>query len=682
MFSTGTNRFDPLGALIDLIDEETPRIARLWAKRLKGELQELAPGRDVRAPLQELVDELARLLRARGEDALWLWPEILRAHGVARYDQRFDVEDLAREVKVFQQVLLRVYARRHGTIEPEVAELIAELAGEASAAMHSAYARVLRTEEVRFREAAVMESVLHHVEVGILVIEADATVSYATPPVTKVLGLPVRAMVGAKATDALGMVLTQINARHTDGSPFKPSDMPFLKVLKDRRVARGTMLIDRFPGREEVVVEMTATPLFEDASTLSGVIQTIADRTETTKKTRELTKAYDELQRLHRKLVQRTRAQTVGQLAAGAAHALNNFLNVIGLRVAQLRKDFRPEHLDTLERTVKSVGELVQRLQDFSLERAEEQVIEVDLDRVVAESIELVRAELSDPARPVAITTSLAATGAKVRADVSLLREVVIGLFLGAKERMPKGGRLFIGSRIEGTSAVVRVEDDGEAIQPDDQARLFDPLKAKTEPEMSLLMAVGRGQVQRWGGALGCTNRAEGGVSCEVRFPLAGAETHAAVPAAPPIVAPSVAAASSATPARAEGSATRVLVVDDDLENARVMAEVLQEEGYQVSVANDAKVALQLWDADRFDVALLDAIMPDMSGWDLAREIRTRSPKAAVAMVTGTDVRGQSRATLAQCDAVFRKPVDIEALDEFLQNVPVAVPAQPHPPPH
>ncbi|HSP81466.1 MAG TPA: response regulator, partial [Myxococcaceae bacterium] len=123
----------------------------------------------------------------------------------------------------------------------------------------------------------------------------------------------------------------------------------------------------------------------------------------------------------------------------------------------------------------------------------------------------------------------------------------------------------------------------------------------------------------------------------------------------------------------------RVLVVDDDLDNAQMMAEVLSEEGYDVKVAHDGETALTMWGERRYDAALLDAVMPDLSGWEVARELRQRSPQALLAMVTGMDVRGQSRANLALVDAVFRKPIDVGVLDEFLGQSGGAAPGpQPH----
>ncbi len=115
---------DPVAALLQLLEAEEERVVRLWSKRIHAETYEVAiPGRSLRAPLRRLLDELVRLLRDRGADALRLWPEVVRSHGARRYDQRFEAEDLAREFKALEEVLLHVYARRNGVLEPEVAEL-------------------------------------------------------------------------------------------------------------------------------------------------------------------------------------------------------------------------------------------------------------------------------------------------------------------------------------------------------------------------------------------------------------------------------------------------------------------------------------------------------------------------------------------------------------------------------
>ncbi|HYH98506.1 hybrid sensor histidine kinase/response regulator [Hyalangium sp.] len=652
---------ETIEALAGLVQEERERLARLWAKRLREELYELdLPGRDLRAPLRRLLDELARLLRDRPDDVLRLWPEVVRSHGAFRYDQRFEPEDLVREFKALEEVLLRVYSRRHaGRLEPEVAEFITELVGEANASAQASYARVLRTEEVRFREAAVMESILYHMDVGILLVEADGTVSFASPPVSRLMGVPMRSVVGARASASLAQVLTQVTARHPAGEPFRVTDMPFMRALQERGPVRGGMMVVERPGGGEAWLEMSATPIWEEGGELVGVIQTITDRTEAATKTRELMSAQDELRRLQGRLLQRTRAQALGQLASGAAHALNNFLNVLRLRITLLRREFKPEHLDALDRTVGQIGELVARLQEFNVQRTEEVLKEVSLDAAVREALELARGELERGEHPVGVDLRLGDPGL-VRADAGFLREVVVSLLLAARDRMQAGGRLELITQAEGPErTALRIQDEGPPYAVEELARMFDPLNREAAaPQAALQLAVLRAQVQRWGGELTVENAQSGhGGAFVVRLPHARPAHEVEARSEAPVTGP-----------RRFQQTRRVLVVDDDMDNARMLAEVLGDEGYDVQVAQNAEVALQLWERRRFDAALLDALMPDMSGWELARELRKRTPQALLAIVTGMDVRGQSRDTLALVDAVFRKPIELGALDEFLSQ--------------
>lgn len=670
--------FDPIAALAQAVRDDKDRIVRLWAKRLRVEFHEVQVGsREAREPLAELVEELIRLLETRGEDAVRLWAEVVRAHGILRYEQRFEAEDLAREFKALQEVLLRVYVRRRGRVEPEVAELIAELVGEASASVQAAFARVLRTEEVRFREAAVMESVLHQVEVGILLAEADGTVTFATPPAARLLGVPVRSLLGARGEGQLTAVLKQINARHEDGRPFRADELPLRRVLAEKRAVRGVRMRVERPNGQQLLLELSATPVYEEGAPgeLVGVIQTLADRTESAEKTRALMAAVDEVRRLQGELLQRTRTRALAQLASGAAHALNNALNSLRLRITLLRREFKQEHVDALDRTVGSIGELVGRLQELSAERTQDELSDVDVREVVQEALELVRPQLEGAERPVEVLLETDSPG-QVRVDRGFFRELVDTLLLAARARMPEGGRVRLAVRRDGDNVVLRLEDHGPPLAPEVLEGLFDPLQGRTEPspELAMALAVGHSQVERWGGSLRAENLPGGrGVAWVVELPRVSAR---AAPEAPPPQR----LREEGGPTRHLPARKRVLVVDDDVDNARMMAEVLREEGYEVRVANSGEDALQLWETYTFDAALLDALMPDISGWELARIFRERNRRVLLAMVTGMDVRGQSRATLAQVDAVFRKPVDIGALDEFLSQTEVTASGGPEGP--
>ncbi|NOK01452.1 response regulator [Myxococcus xanthus] len=657
---------NPIQALSHLLQEERERLARLWAKRLRAETYDVeVPGRDLRAPLRRLLDELARLLRDRPDDVVRLWPEVVRPHGAFRYSQNFDPEDLTREFKSLEEVMLHVYARRNGGfIEPQVAELMAELVWEADAAAQASYARILKTEEVRFREAAVMESVLNQVDVGIMLAEVDGTVSFATPPVSRLMGVPMRAVVGVRAANTINPVLTQVNARHLTGEPFKLADMPFLRALKEKGPVRGVMMVVERPGGDTATLELSATPVWEEEGELAGAIQTFTDRTEAVNKTKALQSAHGELRRLQGRLLQRTRQQALGQLASGAAHALNNFLNVLRLRITLLQREFKPEHLEALDKTVQQIGELVARLQEFNIQRTQEQPTDVPVDQTVREALELARGELEQREHPVYVDLDLGDVG-NVRADTGFFRELVVNLLLVSRDRMEAGGRLHVSTRTDGSAwLTLRVEDEGTPYAPDELARLFDPLRRDAgAPQLSLFLAVARAQVERWGGELTAEVPASGtGTAFVVRLP----RVHEGAVSTAPRPEPSRTEVMRPAGPRRFQQTRSVLVVDDDLDNARMMAEVLGEEGYEVQVAHSPAVALGMWDRRRYDAALLDAVMPEMSGWELARELRKKTPQALLAIVTGMDVRGQNRSNLALVDAVFRKPIDVGALDDFL----------------
>ena len=646
-------------ALAELVGAEKDRIARLWAKRLVADSHVEAPSASIREPLSAMVYELARLLKERGEDAIRLWPEAVRAHGHRRFSDRYEASDLVREMEALQEVLLFVYARRRGGVDPDVAELIAELVGEGTAAAVASFTRVLRTEEVRFREAALMESVLHHVDVGILVAEEDGTITFGTPPIERLLGVPVRTLRGA-AQERLAAVLRLRGARHLDGAPFRAAELPLLRALREKAPVRGVSCVLRRPDGAELTLEMNAVPLFDDSGggELVGAIQTFADRTESASKTRELSRAYRDLSEVRGQLLQRTRSRALGQLAASTAHALNNFLNVLRLRLTLLRKDARPDHLDALDRLTRNLGDTIGRLQSFSSESPGEEPVEVELEGAVREAIELTRERLEAGEHPVQVEVSSLQRG-RVMAEPVFLREVVMGLLLAARERMPQGGRVLLAAQLIEGAAVLQITDEGPPLDPEELSSMFDPLKGKpAAPDRSLLLGVARTEVQRWGGELHVEPQGEParGVTFTLKLPLVAAPAAERTPAA-----------AAGEPERRR-IGLRVLVVDDDPDNAWMLAQVLGDEGYQVQVAHSASAARELWSHQHFDAALLDVMMPDVSGWELARELRQTWPDMLLAMVTGADVRGQSRANLAQVDAVFGKPIDVGALDEFLSQ--------------
>ncbi|MGC4113401.1 MAG: response regulator [Myxococcales bacterium] len=161
----------------------------------------------------------------------------------------------------------------------------------------------------------------------------------------------------------------------------------------------------------------------------------------------------------------------------------------------------------------------------------------------------------------------------------------------------------------------------------------------------------------RWGGGLETHSLPTGGAE----FVLTFSPAHLEVQAAP-------------EPTPTEPFHRHVLVIDDDEDNAAMLAEVLATEGHHTDTASSGKQALEKWREGPFDVALVDLLMPDTSGTDLAAALAKIRPGARLALVTGWELDEEQRRA-APVHAVFRKPVDLDQLLGFL-----APPSQPQAP--
>lgn len=200
------------------------------------------------------------------------------------------------------------------------------------------------------------------------------------------------------------------------------------------------------------------------------------------------------------------------------------------------------------------------------------------------------------------------------------LREVFTNLLSNALEAMPRGGRLVLELRTEGTTAVVTVRDTGIGMAPETARRVFEPFFTTKGPQGSGLgLAVVWGIVTRHGGTVEVASRLGAGSTFTVRLP---GDSSVSVPS--PGAAP-------ARPVRP----TRVLVVDDEAGVRAVLRELLGGEGYTVVDAPDGPTGLALCEREPVDVVLSDVSMPGMSGWEMAEACHARFPNIPVGLITG-----------------------------------------------
>jgi len=107
----------------------------------------------------------------------------------------------------------------------------------------------------------------------------------------------------------------------------------------------------------------------------------------------------------------------------------------------------------------------------------------------------------------------------------------------------------------------------------------------------------------------------------------------------------------------------RVLVIDDDEDIRRLLADILTSAGHLVSDASSGTEAVKIFQKDNFDLVLTDLEMPEMSGWEIARSIKKLAPNIMIAMITGWgETIDSAQLQESGIDKIVNKPFRIDQI--------------------
>jgi len=231
-----------------------------------------------------------------------------------------------------------------------------------------------------------------------------------------------------------------------------------------------------------------------------------------------------ELDRQLQQLVQIGKLAATGELAAGAAHEINNPLfAILGLREFLL-KETEPgskahERLELVRQSSLEIKEIVRGLLDFARESPAERR-EVALEEVVRSTVDLVRRTSAD--RSVELVDSYETSGALVDASPNQLKQIVLNLISNARQAMPDGGTIAVDVRAETGFAVATVRDEGRGIDLNVIGRIFEPFFTTNRDTggTGLGLAVSRRIAESHGGALTVRSETGAGAEFTLRLPI------------------------------------------------------------------------------------------------------------------------------------------------------------------
>lgn len=384
--------------------------------------------------------------------------------------------------------------------------------------------------------------------------------------------------------------------------------------------------------------------------------------------------AEEEKRKLQTTLQKAQKLEAIGTLAGGIAHDFNNILSPL-VGYAELLKMELPEnhpshtYADIMLQSALRARELVSQILAFSRE-SELQIKPIKLQPIIYECMKLLRSSIP---KTIEIEHHIDPDCSPVNADPTKFHQIIMNLATNAFHAMEKtGGKLTVSlqqTRIEqdsseisdllpGTYIQLTVADTGIGMTSDVLDNVFDPYFTTKEKGKGtgLGLAVVHGIVKEFGGDIRIFSKPAKGTCIHIRLPtLIDMKVEKAKVAGPIL-----------------GGIERILVVDDEVEVANMEQDMLKVLGYKVTLRTGSVEALEAFRAKpgKFDLIITDMTMPNMSGIQLAQEIKKIRAGIPIIICTGFS----DQITDEKCEALgiqgyLMKPILMTQLSEMIRSI-------------
>jgi PAS domain S-box-containing protein len=354
--------------------------------------------------------------------------------------------------------------------------------------------------------------------------------------------------------------------------------------------------------------------------------------------------------KLEEQLRQSQKMEAIGQLAGGVAHDFNNILTVIHGHASLLLS--AGTLTGTSVRSAQQIGQAAERAAGLTrqlLTFSRRQVIQpraLDLNEVVSNMTRMLGRLLGED---VALQLRYSTRPAWVKADASMMEQVLLNLAVNARDAMPKGGKLTveIGAAEFRPGQVLRhpdaragefvclsATDTGSGIGTEILPRIFEPFFTTKE--------VGKGTGLGLATVYGIVKQHDGWIEVETEVGN-GSTFRVFLPAS---ARPAGLGEEPGAESPVRGGKETILVVEDEPPVRELVCSLLAARGYNILQAESGPKALELWKSarERIDLVLTDLVMPDrMNGRELAEKLWAEQPKLKVIFTSGysADVVGK-----------------------------------------
>ena len=391
-------------------------------------------------------------------------------------------------------------------LSSEDVELLASLASYIGIAIQNArlYASLAEKVSEYERLKEFNENIVESINVGILAIDFEERVESWNAQMEVMYALP--------RIDALGRPLAEIFPADFIEEFHRRKDEPGVHNLYKYRL--------KTHAGEVRTANIAIAPLVSRSFSIVGRIILVDDITERVQ--------------LEGQLTQAEKLSSIGLLAAGVAHEVNTPLAVISAYTQMLAKQVRDDErlsklLDKITQQTFRASEIVNGLLNFSRTSATE-FQQIDLNHTIRETLTLLEHQFKTS--QVEVDLALDAVLPPIMGNPGKLQQVFLNLFLNAKDAMPGGGRLLIGTECNGHVSVA-ITDTGSGISPENMQKIYDPFfTTKSAPKegqrrgTGLGLSVTYGIIQEHAGKIVVESKIGLGTTFHLEFPLVRKPAH------------------------------------------------------------------------------------------------------------------------------------------------------------
>ncbi|MEW5974704.1 MAG: response regulator [Acidobacteriota bacterium] len=514
-------------------------------------------------------------------------------------------------------------AKLYEALKEEMGDLTEDV-NEMAERLHESRLQVARQMDALGYEKSRLETILASMGEGVIVTDPDFNILLVNTAAETLLDFQRQDVIGKSGDLCLPLTKQELEPILLSASVTKPSP-PLVKRFKNK------------------VLSILVNPIRDEGGDIFGAVSLLRDITE-------------------QAAIEEMKTEFISIVSHELRTPLTPIKGYIDLIVEGDAGDVTEEQSNYLSIVQANTDRLVAMVNDLlDISRIEAGKIDleikpVDMAEIVRDVVAFHQKQIES--RQMRVTLKLDSARTKVRADRGRITQVMHNLISNAYKYTPPGGAITIESQPDGEFLDVCVSDTGLGISKEDQKKLFTKFFRAENPTTKDVGGTGLGLAI----AKSIVEKHEGEIWVESQLGK-GAKFHFTLPLLEPMPI-------EARPKTAWRRATRkILVVDDEVDVARLIKIQLERAGYQVSVASSGEEALERVADEVPHLITMDVLLPGMSGFDAIRALRSNPKTEDVPVIVISILHDSERARELDVDEYLDKPIDEEQLLETVEHV-------------